>query len=449
LLFFSAAQACKALREGNAQLFPEYCCSFPSKSDIESREGTDMPKLNRRRADQKHKIWRRVLPLVATIPMGIAAAALLLFAFRLSLPAQFVSALNITAYILSGVGMALSAGFNRSRVFIFLFLLALGQFVLTASAPAGYDARTFSGVVFYLACVLLPANILLFSLLKERGLLTPQGKVRLMVVAVQLVLAVVVIVSRDREIFSFISRELASPPFGWPTPVPATAFALFSAAVLLLGLRQLFRTMAADNALMATLLMLAAALHFKDIAVAIPIFFSAAAVILIVTAIRDSYSIAYMDELTGLPARRSLQEELSKLSGQYVIAMADIDYFKKINDKYGHSVGDDVLRFVAAVFNSEASHEAETFRYGGEEFTLLFAGQSIEEVLPQLEELRQRIAKRGFFLRGKSAEKRLAVTISIGLAQRDADHRTPEEVIKAADAALYRAKGNGRNCVSL
>jgi len=172
--------------------------------------------------------------------------------------------------------------------------------------------------------------------------------------------------------------------------------------------------------------------------------------------------MAFRDELTALPTRRSLNEALLKLGNTYTVAMVDIDFFKKFNDRYGHDVGDQVLAMVAAML-TRVGGGGRAFRYGGEEFTILFPGKNLQEATPHLEKLREAVADAGFKVRsadreGKSSgnrkkggdsAKKVSLTISIGMAQRDATRKSSQAVIKAADQALYRAKEAGRNRVSL
>jgi diguanylate cyclase (GGDEF)-like protein len=139
--------------------------------------------------------------------------------------------------------------------------------------------------------------------------------------------------------------------------------------------------------------------------------------------------------------------------------MADVDHFKRFNDRYGHDAGDQVLRMVAARLGQTGSG-ARAFRYGGEEFALLFPGCSAEEAVPHLETLRARIAGSTFALRrpgrparrpeapsGGSGAARVKVTISLGVADSTSSREGPAAVLKAADRALYRAKREGRNRV--
>ncbi|MEO5740702.1 MAG: GGDEF domain-containing protein, partial [Vicinamibacterales bacterium] len=173
--------------------------------------------------------------------------------------------------------------------------------------------------------------------------------------------------------------------------------------------------------------------------------------------------IAYRDELTGLPGRRAFNNVMEQLGGSYALAMCDVDHFKRFNDTYGHDTGDQVLRMVAAKL-SRVGGGGRAFRYGGEEFLVVFRGRSAREAEPFVESLRRSIAEAGFVLRGSDRPARkprisedtkqtnatkITITISIGIAERSKRHSTPELVLDAADAALYRAKEAGRNCLKL
>ncbi len=400
-------------------------------------------KLKRRVTDLKRNRARELAGRFLTVPLALLAAALLAFWQRGTLPPAAPGMLAMASFILAAVGMALSAGFNRSRVFVVLLLLGLAETALALPAPAGFDARLYEAAVFYFAAVLLPLNILVFSLLREKGLFTPAGRTRLALVAGQILLAAVLVASQDREVAAFIARD--SLALKGTTALPRTAVALIAAGTAVLALKQFRRSAPVEGAFFYTLPAVAAAFHFREPA-ALPLFFAAAAAMLTVAAIEDSYSIAYRDELTGLPSRRALQEELARLGDKYTIAMVDIDHFKQLNDKYGHDVGDDALRLVAALV-MEVPGGGRSFRYGGEEFAVVFPGVGLEEALPCLEEVRQRIAARAFVVRGTKAAKRVAVAVSIGAAEGGGRQGPPEQTLKRADEALYRAKEQGRNRV--
>jgi diguanylate cyclase (GGDEF)-like protein len=192
------------------------------------------------------------------------------------------------------------------------------------------------------------------------------------------------------------------------------------------------------------------------------IYLATAGFILIMSILEYSHNVAFRDELTGLPTRRSLNEAFLKLPGRYAIAMVDIDHFKKFNDQFGHDVGDQLLRMVASRL-LKVSGGGKAFRYGGEEFTIIFPGKSANEVRPHAEFLRKTIRSTPFYIRtakrplkkpddlenAPRSRETAQVTVSIGVAERDENHAEPYEVLKAADEALLRAKKSGRDKVRI
>jgi len=190
------------------------------------------------------------------------------------------------------------------------------------------------------------------------------------------------------------------------------------------------------------------------------VLFSALAVIYLFTILIDSYFLAYRDELTGLASRRALYNLVLSLGRKYSVAMLDIDHFKKFNDTYGHDVGDQVLKLVAAKMD-RVSGGGKVFRYGGEEFTIVFPRKDTDSVIDHLEDVRESIEEYRIVLRddkrkqntkakrnaaNRSNKKTVSVTISIGVAERQGGE-TFDQTMKQADEALYRAKKKGRNQV--
>jgi diguanylate cyclase (GGDEF)-like protein len=189
----------------------------------------------------------------------------------------------------------------------------------------------------------------------------------------------------------------------------------------------------------------------------------ATGLVLAISVLETSYVMAYRDELTGLPARRALMRELEQISGTYTVAMVDVDHFKQFNDKYGHDVGDQVLQLVAARL-ADGPGGGKAYRYGGEEFTLLYPGRARDAALPHAEAVRRSVEIATFSLRawnrprkkpsaGRKPKKpikrprKLSVTVSVGLAD-SSRLGDPTAVLKRADEALYEAKRGGRNRVA-
>jgi GGDEF domain-containing protein len=151
------------------------------------------------------------------------------------------------------------------------------------------------------------------------------------------------------------------------------------------------------------------------------------------------------------------------LGPHYAIAMADVDHFKSFNDTWGHELGDQVLKLIAGKLE-RVGGGGRAYRYGGEEFAILFPGDGVEECLGELETLRHDVEESKFTVRrrlqrrrkpaksknggsGARARPQLAVTVSIGAAESNGRQDAPELVVQAADRALYRAKDAGRNRV--
>jgi len=150
--------------------------------------------------------------------------------------------------------------------------------------------------------------------------------------------------------------------------------------------------------------------------------------------------LARMDGLTGLLNHRAFQEELAENVAKSVtlaLFIIDVDHFKKINDTYGHPVGDMVLAEIAGAIKDKGI----AARYGGEEFALIVADISPQEMVGRGEELLAAIRRAGV----KIKEGTIRVTASIGGASYPRDAKTREDLIRAADSALYRAKEGGRD----
>ena len=165
--------------------------------------------------------------------------------------------------------------------------------------------------------------------------------------------------------------------------------------------------------------------------------------------VRNSAEMAVRDPLTGLNNRRAMETHLSALiaaarrdSKPLSILIADIDHFKRINDAFGHSTGDAVLREFAARLRSSVRTDDVACRYGGEEFVVLMDGADEAAANIVAERLRQSVAASAFDVEGRSVD----VTVSVGLARLERQDDGPS-LIQRADRALYEAKNAGRNRV--
>ena len=163
-------------------------------------------------------------------------------------------------------------------------------------------------------------------------------------------------------------------------------------------------------------------------------------------------SMAMTDELTGLLNRRMAMTRLRELwlsqeryDVQFSCVMLDIDHFKRINDTYGHAVGDMVLVRTAAVLQQAVRGTDIVCRIGGEEFLILCPHVDLDGGAVCAEHLREAVENSAFLHGGE----KLHMTVSLGVAQRNDSMKTPDELIRSADEALYRSKAAGRNRVTI
>src|SRR5258708_23829206 len=353
-------------------------------------------------------------------------------------------------------GMVLSAVFRRSRLFFAMLALTLAQVALAWIVP--HIAADRGHILANAIALLLPLNLLTLAFLRERGIIPPSGRRRLAIVGAQVLAVGVLCIPQLANAAAYLDRPSLAERFSQWSHLSQPALLAFVLAVgVIMGvLIQRYRSV--ESSLLWALLASFVALWTGGTNVAAGIFFATGGMALIVALLETSYRMAYHDELTQLPSRRALNEAMMKLPESYTIAMLDLDNFKKFNDTYGHEAGDQALRLVA----SRLAHFAgggKAYRYGGEEFTVLFPVKPAQDVFVYLDRMRKLIEQSTFVVRGKerrkskkgktrtrAVKKETNVTVSIGVAESNGTRLAPSEVLRVADLALYKAKAKGRNC---
>jgi len=272
--------------------------------------------------------------------------------------------------------------------------------------------------------------------------------------AVEIIAVAVLCVPYLSSAAALLDHEFAAPVFSSWSRLSQTALVSFvvSGAVLMVLLVRRYR--AVESSLFWALVSSFVAFGIGATNSLAGIFFATGALAIIVAVLETSYSMAYLDELTQLPSRRALNEALLKLPENYTVAMLDVDHFKKFNDSFGHESGDQALRMVASRL-ARIAGGGKAYRYGGEEFAVLFPGKAADEVFIYIDRMRKIIEQSTFVVRGKdrrnrrsmgrSGKKQTSVTVSIGVAS-SSEHMSPAEILRVADQALYKAKERGRNC---
>jgi len=376
------------------------------------------------------------------------------------LPASYHSLVILVPYIALVLGAILAWRFNRSRIFFSLLFLFL---VLLAFEMRPELTETENQVLLFSMSILLPLNILLIGFYKERGIFTQHGLVIFIFFALQ-GLGVWWLINHENVSWMPL-LEAHWLTFPWlldaQQGVSQLSWVLFFCVMIWQIVKIARNPIFLESAVFSSLLLIMLALIDNPDTLTLSLIFSFSAVLLIIALVQESYGMAYIDELTGLPGRRAMMSTLMSLGNRFSIAMIDIDHFKKFNDTHGHDTGDQVLRMVAQRIG-EVTGGGRPVRYGGEEFAVIFPGKNVTDIFAHLEVVRQKIEETPFNIRGKDRPKKVPekrvgkkitktkqvkVTVSIGVAERTEKSRSPDEVMKAADKALYRAKEKGRNQV--
>jgi len=405
------------------------------------------------------RVWKIVSRGLPEVPIILAA---LIYTHANWLQHLVAPLAPFYPYAAVGAGVLIGWRFHRSRLLFALLLLTLADRTVLHFAVT--QGLTRDRVVLQAIGALLPLNLAALSLSAERGVLTPPGLARFAFILGQLTLVVILDREAPGPTAALLHAQLLPQwLFAWSALADPALLAFVVAAGLVVAGQLMSPTQTGRSfawALIPT---------FMGLSVVRPgnpgfstFYLATAALILIVSVVEASYHMAYQDSLTGLPARRALNEALLRLGGHYTVAMLDVDHFKRINDRHGHDVGDQVLKMVAAKL-AQVGGGGRAYRYGGEEFAVIFAGRSADQCLPDVEKLRQEDEETRFILRSRFRSKkrkekvltdrgpgeRVPVTISIGVAEQNERHTKWDQVVKAADRALYRAKEGGRNQVQM
>jgi GGDEF domain-containing protein len=373
-----------------------------------------------------------------------------------------VSVLRAMPYLMGFVLLCFASMFNRSRfvapivitLFVYWFIRSHLQSPLTEPATQSL----FIGIN-----MLFCAQLVFTALMPEKGLITRVGFAFLLILGLSNLL--LLFWGSDAVIVNVWQSIALTEYFIFTEKYWLTSLILLCHGVtaFVLALIALWKRSAAEYALLLTWLV--GFVVFVDFATpeVSSLGFTGLLLALFILFQQSNYQVTYMDALTGIPSRRSMEDYLPTISKHYAIAMLDVDLFKKFNDTYGHDVGDQVLKMVASQIHRVAGG-GRAFRYGGEEFMVIFNRSDTNACYVYLEAVRESIEHYQMTLRGDDREpdkekgterrskaknvkvdKTISVTISIGIAN-SAQGLSRKEVIKLADENLYKAKQAGRNC---
>ncbi|MCG8433236.1 MAG: GGDEF domain-containing protein [Gammaproteobacteria bacterium] len=392
----------------------------------------------------------------------LPSAAILLLALWLRDPAtslepQQLAIIKWIPLTIYALGLGLSFKFNRGNMFFVMANLTLAYILLCWYMPGASEYASYT--TYALICVLLPVNLLIGLYLPDLGSRAIWRQTRFIIIVVELVVGGLTVALQWTGLASLLWSRLTDSDVVNATPMPQLGLVAMLTVMFVAYGRAHAQPTVSRCATFAAVIAVAMALHAELNTAAVITSLGAAAIILLIALGQESWNIAYIDPLTSLPGRRALEEFMQHLQGKFVIAMVDVDHFKRFNDTYGHEVGDEVLRMVAAQLR-DIEGNGKVYRYGGEEFTILFPGMSLADVRSYLDNLRQHIAASRFELRqrerrrihagssngaNKIIAEDISITVSIGAAESGNGLHDSNSVRSAADKALYDAKQQGRN----
>lgn len=398
-----------------------------------------------------------VTPLL--LPTGILLLSVMLLPLAVEIaPAQKLGLVQLPYYLLvlvASLGLLLS----RTREAGAAMFLLIVYFCIQQELQSPLE-QVRPGSVYFLLCLFVPVGIAILAVLPERKSLEFWGIASLLLAPVLLVIGMRVL---DQTLAAGGTlNDIWVPRSGEPTILSDQAFYLFAVATLFCLSAFFVRRDTAQAGLLFSMVFTFATLNWLHLSMISTVMMLSAGIALFVGVMTSLLQMLYEDELTGLADRKALNKAMAGLREGDLLVMADIDKFKALNDTHGHDTGDEVLKLVAGLLG-ETRERAKAYRYGGEEFTLLFRGRDPDSALAALQEIRERIAaypihirarehrpkstKKGAAYRSdKSDRKAIKTSISMGAVILRAGER-PADALKRADKQLYKAKKAGRNCV--
>jgi diguanylate cyclase (GGDEF)-like protein len=381
----------------------------------------------------KHYIWLLGLSLVAIWQL-----------FSLSSwSANVLSLINYLPYLIIVFGTFISIYMNRFLPILLMTFVAILNIASSYYMPATDAMSVSAAMLLAILPLLLPINLILWSWLPDKGINASLYNLFIsLLFFLQLALIYFVMDSLPVQLIEKLNTGAQIEFINMPTLVVVAL--ILGWLVIVFRNAYLDTISVIDRAIVFILILLTVAINQMHQPYVLAWLSSVSALLILIAIIFDSHKIAYTDQLTGVPSRRALLESFLALGRKYAVSMMDIDHFKKFNDTYGHDVGDKVLIIVANELSKISV--GKVYRFGGEEFTIVFARKSAEEVEHALETVRKNIeaVKLDFIDTGKKKTKP-KITVSFGLAEKSKQHKKPEEVLKSADEALYKAKKAGRN----
>lgn len=400
---------------------------------------------------------RRDLALI--LPGGfVVLSALLLFRPGVA-PEAVRPYVHVCAVVVLLLGVFLGWYHRRSAVVFGFVLLSVSGATLWWLARHELLAGAVGRAVIGVLAVLLPLNLAAYSALPERAVTAVRALARLLPILAQVAAGGLIVRAGLPTLTEWLDRRWLDGRWTDWTTVPQLGVAAFAGAMFFVAFRYILQRDPIAVGFLWALSSAFLALHgiareWDPVA-----FFATGGWILVGSLLEATCRWATHDRVTDLPERDVLNKLLHRLGSPHFLAIVRVDHFARIRSVFGREVSDQVLRMVASQLQRTPGEMV--FRYGKDEFAVLFEGLSAAQAVPHLEHVRRMVASYGFVVRGPGRRRSeptaaarpagprvvVNVTVSIGAAERESHKVRPRHVIRAAHEALRVAIEGGRNQV--
>ena len=392
------------------------------------------------------------------LPGGLIFFAAVGFLRPAGLPLWCQQPVAAFPFFVLGFGLMFGWYFSSTRMIVSLVCVALADRALALFPLSENDPGAISHIVFAASTFLLPMNFMAVSILREEAIGTSRGALRMVPILIQPLLVLWLCYPEQRD----LAAVLTMPYFPWVstswTRIPQAALLAFLVAGTMHVTRFALCRDPMDGGATWALAAVFLAYHGNQFGWSPTNFFSTAGLILFVTLVQSSYQRTYRDDLTGIAGRVAYEEATVQIGKQCAIAVLAVDQLKCYAGTHGKTVVEQILKLVAPKVQA-ACQGGQVFRVSGEELTLLFHNQSAMEALVVLDTVRKVVSSTSLFLRGRdrvwedsrgtkspgTKDRRLPITVSIGVADKSSADASLSLVIKSAYRALYEVRSAGGN----
>ncbi len=393
-----------------------------------------------------------ILLLVLSLEGVVLALAVLVF--RLDILGAFPEMMRYYPVLALAAGVITVWRYQRDRLLVGIVLLVLANLGVWYATGAAVGSA--GGVLFESVALLVPLNFLAFAWMDEQWVFTRVGRIRLGIVLLQAALVALVSLTQGIALPASFAIELV--PGSWLTWTSLSQPTLLAAAaaISILAVRVVLAPNATNRGLLWSTVSSVLALQSAETAT---FFFATAVLILTVSAHETAYAREKRDQLTRLLPRNFFEQALHSLRGSFSIAVVDIDHLHTFNARYGRDAGDEALRRIGTLLK-HVGRGGTAYRYGGDEFAVIFPKKTVDQVAPRLGRICKKIERKRIAFadkdrpatglaesESKSGKEKAYLTVSIGIAQKTIHIIDPQEVVGEADQAAYQAKTQGGNRV--